>query len=154
MKSPAFAFYVRDWISSIRVKMLSGDATKAYINLLCHAWLEEPRATLPIDDKILAVMADVSDLKWVVLKREVLPFFKVGKCQKHHGRYYSEKLLEISNLSDIRSLAKKNKTKSKSKRFVKSKGASNPANANANVSANISEDETPASQYIKTGEEV
>jgi len=118
MKAPAFSFYVRDWLGSGKVELASGKVIKAYMYLLCRAWLEEPRATLPMDDKVLAVYARVSPQEWEQIKPEVLSFFELGKCCKHKGRYYSERLLEVSNISDIRTLARKNKTKTKARTEV------------------------------------
>jgi len=77
--------------------------------LLCEAWLQEPRATLPNDDKQLASMARVTPAIWDTVKEKVLDCFKPFKG----NRIYNERLMEVSKLSETRSLSKKNKTKSK-----------------------------------------
>ena len=123
MKAPAFSFYVRDWMCSRKVTSMSGDQVKAYVYLLCEAWLQEPRATLPTDDNELAEMARVDADEWTLIKSKVMSCFKVGECSLHEGKYYSERLLEVSNISNIRSLSKKNKTRTKIKQKPIKSGA-------------------------------
>ena len=38
LKSPAFQFYVADWLSSERVALMSLEEEGAYIRLLCYCW--------------------------------------------------------------------------------------------------------------------
>ena len=99
-KAPAFQFFVRDWMCSRKVTTMSGNGVKAYMYLLCEAWLQEPRATLPQDDSELASMARLSDDEWEHVKDEVLKCFEVGTCKEHSGRLYSERLLSISRKYD------------------------------------------------------
>ena len=113
MKAPAFSFYVRDWLCSTKVETMSGDGVKAYMYLLCKAWLETPRATLPMDDNALATMARVTPDKWRTISAEVMRCFTLGNNKETVGRYYSERLMEVSNLSTKRTLARKNKKRSK-----------------------------------------
>lgn len=91
MKSPAFQFYVRDWLLSRTVRKMSGDAVKAYIYLLCESWLEVPRATLPTDDSELAAMANLPIDEWMKHKQTVMSSFILSD-----NRYVNEKLLAIS----------------------------------------------------------
>ena len=101
MKAPAFQFYVRDWLGSGKVELASREAIKAYVYLLCRAWLEDPRGTLPMNDKILSKYSRLSMDEWLRVKDEVVAFFKEGTCEKHSGRLFSERLLEVSNLSSV-----------------------------------------------------
>jgi uncharacterized protein YdaU (DUF1376 family) len=95
-KAPNFPFYVRDWMCSRKVLKMSGSGVKAYIYLLCEAWLQIPRATLPNDDKELASMARLSIEAWIDVKVQVLECFKIGECKEHLGRFFNELQLEIS----------------------------------------------------------
>jgi len=117
MKAPAFAFYVRDWLSSPSVELMSGDAVKAYMYLLCRAWLETPRATLPNDDRILAALSRVTPEKWKEIRSEVLSCF-IQNHEDYPNRIYNDRLLEVSNISDNRALNRKNKTKTKAKQLA------------------------------------
>lgn len=71
-KPPAFMFYVDDFASDGDVEAMSTEAVGAYILLLCKAWREDPPATIPNNDRILARWARVSDSVWEDLRREVL----------------------------------------------------------------------------------
>ena len=135
MKAPAFAFYVRDWLCSRKVTNMSGDAVKAYIYLLCEAWLQEDRATLPNDEKELISMARINDEKWCKIKDEVLNCFKLNKNDK----YYNERLLEVHINSNIKALNRKNKTKTKRKQ-----------NNNKSVTARESESEDESKYNISS----
>lgn len=113
---------------------MSGDGVKAYFYLLCRSWLELPRATLPVDEKILAAMAEVTTDKWEIIKHEVMQHFKEGQCTEHKGRLYNEFLLEISRkYENNQRFNNKNANKSRIKREV---NASVLANANANANDN------------------
>ena len=121
-KSPAFQFYVRDWICSRKVACMTGDQVKAYLYLLCEAWLQEPRATLPNDDRELAEMARVDSELWEQMKESILRCFKVGACKEHFGRLYSERQLEVSRKYDANQrLGNKNANKTRTKREVNAK---------------------------------
>ena len=75
---------------------MSGDGVKAYMYLLAESWLQEPRATLPMDDNELASMARVTQEQWQIIRAQVVDCFKVGKCDEHKNCFYNELLLEIS----------------------------------------------------------
>ena len=96
MKNPQFPFFVRDWLCSRKVLRMSGDGVKAYMYLLAESWLQEPRATLPMDDNELASMARVTQEQWQIIRAQVVDCFKVGKCDEHKNCFYNELLLEIS----------------------------------------------------------
>ena len=129
--------FVRNWISSFRVRAMSGDAVKSYVYLLCRSWLEVPRATLPTDDNTLASMAEVTIEKWQQLKSEVMQHFKEGKCDEHKGRFYNEFLLEISRkYENNQRFNNKNANKT---RIHHKKNASVLYNANANANDNTQE---------------
>lgn len=75
-KPPAFQFYVKDWLSSESVVVMTAEQRGWYIQLLCHAWNSEPIATLPSDDRKLKALAGASD-SWATDKQAVLDCFEV-----------------------------------------------------------------------------
>ena len=80
---------------SLTVQRMSGEEVKAYMYLLCSAWLETPRATLPIDDRELAAMARVSPDVWESIKHGVMRAFVI-----QGERLVSERLLATSELQE------------------------------------------------------
>lgn len=76
------------------VATMSGDSVKAFLYLLCEAWLQEPRATLPKSDAELASMARLPLEKWREIKNDAIRAFKFDKKTQ---RLYSELQLETSN---------------------------------------------------------
>lgn len=102
MKSPAFSFYVRDWLCSKTVSKLHSKSTSklhsrglnAYIFLLCEAWLDTPQATLPDDDDELATLARVTPEEWQVIKPTLMLAFKKDE---RTGRLFNERLLHEAN---------------------------------------------------------
>lgn len=91
MKAPAFQFYVRDWLNSRKVQKMNGDEVKAYMYLLCESWLEEPRASLPIDDEELSLMAKLPMEKWLRVKPRVMANFNLID-----NRWVNERLQGVS----------------------------------------------------------
>lgn len=101
---------------------MTGDAVKAFIYLLTESWLQTPRATLPNNDKDLASMARISEEKWMVIKNEVLPCFKIGECEEHKGLLYNDTLLEISrNYENKQRVGNKNAKQTRIKRKTNAK---------------------------------
>lgn len=66
MSSPAFQFYVRDWLVSTR--MLSPEARGVYIDLLAYSWDNDG---LPDDHRALAGLAAISPQKFKRIWREI-----------------------------------------------------------------------------------
>jgi len=94
-KSPAFQFYVKDWMCSPTVDEMSGDAVKAYMYLLCASWLQLPRTTLPNDDAKLAKFAKLSILQWKSMKMEVMQNFTLVD-----DRWVNLKLRDVSEMQE------------------------------------------------------
>lgn len=101
MKSPAFSFYVRDWlcsntVSKLHSKSYSKDGSNlcsrgvgAYVFLLCQSWLQVPCGTLPDNDVELADLARVSMEEWQALKPLIMPCFQ----KDLEGRLYNDRLM-------------------------------------------------------------
>jgi uncharacterized protein YdaU (DUF1376 family) len=100
-KPRAFLFDVDAWLGSLTVELMSGDAVKAYVYLLCRAWHEEPIATLPNDDVKLARMARLSPDEWERLKPEIMPRFSING----NGRLHNVKLKKTVAFCKARSAA-------------------------------------------------
>lgn len=75
LSPPAFMFYPDDFASDGKVESMTTEGVGCYILLLCKAWRENPPATLPNDDRLLARWARVSDQRWTDLRVEVLSTF-------------------------------------------------------------------------------
>jgi uncharacterized protein YdaU (DUF1376 family) len=93
IKSPAFSFYVRDWLCSTTIARMTGEQVKAYVYLLCAAWLEDDTATLPSDDESLAALARVDLATWHRIKPLILSkFHDAGNGRLYNDRQYAERL--------------------------------------------------------------
>ena len=98
---------------------MSGDSVKAYVYLLAESWLQEPRASLPNDDNVLASMARLPIDKWMTIKNEVLQHYFLGECEEHKDRFCQNTLLEISRNSQSKQRFKnKNAKRTQIKRKV------------------------------------
>jgi uncharacterized protein YdaU (DUF1376 family) len=130
---------------------MSGDAVKAYVYLLCEAWLQEPRATLPNDDAELASIARLSIEEWMNIKTSVIRSFKIGECEEHLGRLYNELQLEVSRkFEKNQRLNNKNARRTRNKRDTNAKRSRDIANANAIVSSELLVSELNEKQLRKS----
>jgi uncharacterized protein YdaU (DUF1376 family) len=59
-KPPAFPFYVKDWLSSPKINLMTPAQEGAYIRLLCYAW-EDQDCSLPDDDEALAQLSRLGE---------------------------------------------------------------------------------------------
>jgi uncharacterized protein YdaU (DUF1376 family) len=91
VKDPAFLFYVRDWLCSMSVQRMTGEQVKAYLYMLCTAWLEDESATLPADDESLAAAARVDLATWKRIKPAIMQKW----TSDGNGRVFNDKLLEV-----------------------------------------------------------
>ena len=63
-RSPSFSWYPKDWLSDVKVRVMSHAERAAYMDLLCFCWTEE---SLPADPTALAQLVGVSSrtfAKW------------------------------------------------------------------------------------------
>lgn len=70
---------------------MSGEEVKAYLFLLCASWLNEPRATLPDDDRELSAIACISQIEWMAMKASVMKNFT-----RKDGIWINTKLQKVS----------------------------------------------------------
>lgn len=59
-KSPAFQFYVNDWLSSTHISLMTPAEEGAYIRLLCYAW-NDPDCSIPDNDETLSVLSRLGE---------------------------------------------------------------------------------------------
>lgn len=59
-KPPSFPFYVKDWLSSPKINLMTPAQEGAYIRLLCYAW-EDQDCSLPDDDTALAQLSRLGE---------------------------------------------------------------------------------------------
>lgn len=59
MKSPAFQFYPADYLSDMKVRMLSWPSKGVYMDLLCYCWREE---WIPNDSSAIAQLCGCHDI--------------------------------------------------------------------------------------------
>lgn len=137
MKAPAFLFYVRDWLCSSTVARMSGEQVKAYVYLLCAAWLEDEGATLPTDDATLAAMARVDLETWHRIKPLILTKFQSdGNGRIFNDRQYAEHLKQHHRRTAAAEREHKRSTNRAQNEHESSTNTSTAlANANANETA-------------------
>jgi uncharacterized protein YdaU (DUF1376 family) len=90
-RSPAFQFYPNDWLSSLKIALMSPAEEGAYIRLLCYAWADLD-CSLPDDDTVLAQLSRLGE-GWLNGGSTV-----IRKCFEAHpekeGRLVNMRLLE------------------------------------------------------------
>ena len=89
-KSPAFQFYVKDWLASTKVRLMTPEQRGGYADLLCHAWNEDD-CSLPNDDRKLGVLSGLFD-KWDDETSDAIkPCFDLQGSRLVHLRLLEEK---------------------------------------------------------------
>lgn len=103
---PYFPFYVKDFVADIKVQAMNTECVGAYLLLLCAAWQENPPATLPQDDAILAAYSRLTPGRWQELKPVILSPFRIDnrrylqpRLRREYDKlaYRSEKASESAN---------------------------------------------------------
>lgn len=108
--------------------------------LLCEAWLNEPRATLPDDEEELAEMARVTPEKWSAIKAQVMKCFHLGTCQEHLGLLYNDLQLSVScNYNKNQRFGNKNARKTRTKREPNAEKRIVSVSVSASASASLPE---------------
>jgi uncharacterized protein YdaU (DUF1376 family) len=87
-KPPYLPFYVDDFASDGLVEAMTTEEVGAYTLLLCKAWREEPVASIPDDDRVLARWARMSAECWAECRAAVLRPFK----KRQDGRLYQRRM--------------------------------------------------------------
>ncbi len=76
-RAPYIRFYVNDFLGSNKVAAMSSAEVGAHVMLMCRAWTNDPPATIPDDDKVLARWARMSPAEWAQVKANVLAAWRV-----------------------------------------------------------------------------
>lgn len=89
-KSPAFQFYVKDWLGSQRVRLLTPEQRGCYIDLMSHCW-DGPG--LPDDLEELEILSGYkgSDFEERIWKKLKQFFYKNTDEKLHHERLDDER---------------------------------------------------------------
>lgn len=102
---PYFPFYVDDFVSDGNVEAMTTLEVGAYTLLLCKAWKEKPRGTLPDDDVVLARWARVTPDQWREVRPRVLACFRLGRDGRWHQKRMELEARKLHDLSNKRSQA-------------------------------------------------
>lgn len=87
---PYYPRYPKDIAADHKVLVMDNRAFGAYNRLLDIAWHEEPAASLPTDDRILAAYAKESLEGWLEIKPLILPCFT-----ERNGRLWQKRMKAI-----------------------------------------------------------
>lgn len=86
---PYYPLYPKDLNGDHKVVVMDNRTYGVYRRLLDLAWHEDPPATLPTDDRVLAVYAKETLEGWLEIKAVVLSCFS-----ERNGRYWQKHLRE------------------------------------------------------------
>ncbi len=112
-RPPYFPLYVKDFYSSGTVTAMSAAAVGAYILLLCQAWSEEPPASIPNNDTVLARWAHMDSVEWAENKAMVLAAFTLGRDNRWHQKRLRVEYDKFRSQSAARSIAGKKGAKTR-----------------------------------------
>lgn len=100
MKSPAFQFYPKDFLSSPDVQMMDAKEVGAYCLLLFNAWEATDRpGYLPNDERKLQRWARLTKEEWLESREILLEKFPVSTC----GQYrYNRRLVGEAEKQEVR----------------------------------------------------
>lgn len=106
MKSPAFQFYPKDWLSSRAVRMMDAEQRGWYIQLLAEAWEGTPQNSLPDDPELLKKLAgaESGDAEKFAF---VLSQFVSRRGKRYHPRLMVE-MDKQKRFKEVKSQAGKN----------------------------------------------
>lgn len=108
MKSPAFQFYPKDWLSSTDISLMTPEQEGAYIRLICHMWDDED-CSLPDDDQKLAQLSRLGD-RWGDLMEPIKSAFMHHPKKANffsHERLLAERKNQKKNRKKKQDAAKK-----------------------------------------------
>ncbi len=97
---PYFPFYVDDFAADGKVEAMTTLEVGSYILLLCKAWKEQPRGTLPDDEAVLARWSRLSPTQWSEVAPRVLACFRLstdGRWHQKRMELEARKLLDLTN---------------------------------------------------------
>jgi len=149
----------KDWLCSRTVLKMSGDAAKAFMYLLCEAWISKPMGYLPDDDRELADLAKVPYDKWieprehrgtmVSIRDEIVRVFVQKKCTENDKEIdviFNERLMEDVHKSQAKQrLGNKNAKRTQTKR---------KRNARLNYNSNYNSSSSEKRKEPEKGEEI
>lgn len=141
-RPPYFPFYVTDFAADPVVEAMSTEGVGAYILLLCKAWHQDPPASLPNTDRVLARYSRLTPDQWQEVKPEVTAAFSLGKDNRWHQKRLRKEYAAFAEKSE------KNK-RAANKRWENERNATAYANAKQRVSGSGSDSDSTGSEEEK-----
>lgn len=135
-QSPAFLFYPRDFASNGEVEAMTTEEVGAYILLLCKAWFQNPPASIPNNDAVLARWARLTPEAWEKCKAGVLAAFTLGTDDRWHQTRLRKEFEKLQSSKKRRVAAAKIAAK---QRWEDSQNQQDNANRIANAPPNASQ---------------
>lgn len=89
-KSPAFQFYVNDWLGSTDVSLMTPAEEGGYIHLLCYAWKVET-CSLPDNDEVLSKLSRLGDEWFAGAGAKIKACFRISNGKIYHTRLIAER---------------------------------------------------------------
>jgi uncharacterized protein YdaU (DUF1376 family) len=89
-KLPAVLWYASDWLGSNTRARMTHQQRDVYLTLLFRSWYEEPMATLPNDDALLAMMGGIDLPTWTNIKTPIMENFVLHGT----GRIYNPRMFK------------------------------------------------------------
>jgi uncharacterized protein YdaU (DUF1376 family) len=121
---PYFGLWVKDFLGDNRVDAMTALELGAFVRLLLISWQEEPVASLPDDEGLLARWAKVDTAQWRAARDAVLSCFRKGRDGRLHQLRLRREYERIRDLYAKRSEAGK---KGAQKKWSKGKGGDGKA---------------------------
>ena len=112
-RPPFFPLYPADFVSDGDVEAMSTLEIGAYFLLVCKAWAENPPASIPADDRILARWTRLSDKEWRDCKGAVLRAWKLKKDKRYHQKRLREEYDKFLNARKNKSISGKKGAKNR-----------------------------------------
>jgi uncharacterized protein YdaU (DUF1376 family) len=76
MNSPAFQFYVKQWLGDRDVILMDWDARGMHLHFMCIAWQEDPPCSLPNNDAYLRKLVG-NPRRWSKVKKQIFRAWKL-----------------------------------------------------------------------------
>ncbi len=133
---PYFPLYVNDFVADGKVEAMTTLEVGAYFLLLCKAWTEQPRGSIPDNDTILARWTRLTPEQWTECKPSVMSCFKLGTDNRWHQKRMEFEARKLQALTSTRSRAGKKGAESKWAKERDAAGCEEDGKANGSAIAN------------------
>lgn len=111
VRLPFFKLFPDEFSSDGRVEAMSKAALGCHVLLMCKSWREDPVASIPDDDVILAKWARVLPDKWLEVRDEVLAAWTPRDGRFHHRALRAQYEVAISEKKSMSDAGKRGASK-------------------------------------------